>query len=475
MGKRVIETPVPIVFKQILHKRISGELVVEGNDFKKKMYFIGGNLAFAKTSVIQERIGEILFKIGKINQEQFININDIVKNQQSKLGKILIDMKILSQRDLFFGLLYQARAIATSVFSLSTGEWSFVQGEPNLPDDSKFGIELPGIISEGISSSFNFAYYQNRLNHLAPSVGAIPDLLREHISNEDITFLNKVKEFTNVPSCKIAQQLQLQTNSFWKKIIYYYLLNIISFIEVTVNKELNKNIEELINLFNVLKKSKVTYYELFKIKNNAPFNDIKKVYFEFAKKFHPDRVAEAPDPDIKNKANYVFGTINKAYETLSNIDKRKEYDMQLINGVDENGDTENLIEKAKILYRKAITLNKQAKFWEATNFLEEAVRLDNTKASYFLLLATCQMNIVSLRRAAQKNFEKALELDPWNADSMIRMGMLFEMEQLPQRAEGFFRKALSINPDNPVARKKLEAYDKKAKKASKFSFFGKKK
>jgi curved DNA-binding protein CbpA len=244
---------------------------------------------------------------------------------------------------------------------------------------------------------------------------------------------------------------------------------------VTVNKELNKNIEELINLFNVLKKSKVTYYELFKIKNNAPFNDIKKVYFEFAKKFHHVRVAEAPDPDIKNKANYVFGTINKAYETLSNIDKRKEYDMQLLKGVDENGDTENLIEKAKILYRKAITLNKQAKFWEATNFLEEAVRLDNTKASYFLLLATCQMNIVSLRRAAQKNFEKSLELDPWNADSMIRMGMLFELEQLPQRAEGFFRKALSIDPDNPVARKKLEAYDKKAKKASKFSFFGKKK
>ncbi len=48
-------------------------------------------------------------------------------------------------------------------------------------------------------------------------------------------------------------------------------------------------------------------------------------------------------------------------------------------------------------------------------------------------------------------------------------------EQMQQRAEGFFRKALSINPDNAIARKKLSIYDKSTKKKSAFSFFGKKK
>jgi len=475
MGKRVVESPVPVVFKQILKKKISGELVINGDDFKKKLFFIDGNLAFAKTSVIQERLGETLFKIGKINKEQYLNIKNIIENQTEKIGKILINMNVLSQRDLFFGLLYQARTIATSVFSLSSGEWDFVQGTPALPDDSKFGIELPGIISEGIENSFNFSYYKNRLNHLAPRIEKIPDEIKEHISNEDVAFLNRIKSLPNISNSKINQQLRVSTNDYWKKIIYYYLLNIISFSQIVVDETLNKNIEELTEIFNVLKKGNINYYELFKLKNDATFSDIKTVYFEYAKKFHPDRVAEAPDPDIKDKANFVFGTINKAYETLSNPEKRKEYDINIINGGAENNNNENLLEKAKILYRKAITLHKQGKYWEATNLLEESIRLDDSKASYYLLLATCQMNITTLHRAAQKNFEKAIELDPWNAESMVRMGLLFETERLPNRAEVFFRKALSIDPDNSIARKKISAYEEKTKKKSIFSIFGKKK
>lgn len=475
MGKRVVESPIPVVFKQILKKKISGELIIKGDGFKKNMFFIDGNLAFAKTSVIQERIGEILFKIGKIDQDQFLNITDIIKTKTEKVGKILIDMNVLSQRDLFFGLLYQARTIATSVFSITSGEWDFVMGDPDLPEDSQFGIELPGIISEGMKNSINFSYYRNRLSHLAPKVETISSSIKEHITNEDLSFLNKLKGFSSIPNSSITKQLRLPVDEFWKKIIYYYLLNLISFVEIKVDKELDKNIEELIELFNTLKKGHLNYYQIFKIKNSAEFNEIKTVYFSYAKKFHPDRVAEAPDPNIKDKANYVFGSINKAYETLSNANKRKEYDSKLSKGETESDLNENLINKAKILYRKAITLHKQAKFWEATNLLEESVKLDNSKASYFLLLATCQMNVISLRRAAQKNFEKVLDLDPWNAESMVRMGLLFEMEQMQQRAEGFFRKALSIDPDNAVARKKLSIYDKSSKKKSGFSFFRKKK
>jgi tetratricopeptide (TPR) repeat protein len=224
----------------------------------------------------------------------------------------------------------------------------------------------------------------------------------------------------------------------------------------------------------VLKKGKINYYELFKIKNDATFNVIKSVYFEYAKKFHPDRVAEAPDPDIKDKANFVFGTINKAYETLSNPEKRQEYDVKIIKGRSEDSNNENLVEKAKILYRKSLTLHKQKKFWEATNLLEESIRLDGSKASYYLLLGICQTNITTLHRAAQKNFEKAIELDPWNAESMVRMGLLFEMEQLPHRAEVYFRKALSIDPDNSIARQRITSYEGKTKKKSIFSIFGKK-
>ena len=67
--------------------------------------------------------------------------------------------------------------------------------------------------------------------------------------------------------------------------------------------------------------------EIFGIKNTATFDEIKDAYFDSAKKYHPDRISSAPDPEIKEKANFVFAEINKAYETLTDDEKKREYDI----------------------------------------------------------------------------------------------------------------------------------------------------
>jgi len=55
------------------------------------------------------------------------------------------------------------------------------------------------------------------------------------------------------------------------------------------------------------------------IKRSSSQEEIKKAYFNLAKKFHPD-VNKEPD------ANAKFTEINKAYETLSDEKKKKLYD-----------------------------------------------------------------------------------------------------------------------------------------------------
>jgi hypothetical protein len=68
MGKSIIESPIPFVLRKIFIEKSSGELKLKGENFEKCLYFIRGNLCFAKTNVLHERLGEILFKIGKIDQ-----------------------------------------------------------------------------------------------------------------------------------------------------------------------------------------------------------------------------------------------------------------------------------------------------------------------------------------------------------------------------------------------------------------------
>lgn len=481
MAQKIAQYPVPLIFKKILKEKLGGELIVKGEGFLKVMYFLDGALSFARTTVIEERLGEILFKIGKIDQEHFKAILKAVdkKPENEKLGQILLHNKIINQRDLFFALLYQLRAIATSVFSLAKGEWEFFPGQPRVPEDSRFNIELPGIITEGTNNITHFSYFKNKFHYMAPKTSPIPEKLGDFLSTYEINFYKKLAGHTNTACDEIFPVLEINEDIFWKKVTLLYLLDIIDFQEVKIRVELDKNVEEVIRLYEELKESQLDFYALLKVDKDASFNDIKEAYFSYAKRFHPDRIASAPDPEIKEKANFVFAEINKAYDTLSNRDKRHAYDSRGYKEDNQVDDSmrENMIERARQLYRKAKVYYTQKKFWEATSMLDEAVGLDNQKSAYFQLLGLCQMNVPAQKRMADKNLQKAIDLEPYNVEAHVAMGMLFLSEGHSRRAEGFFRKALSFNPDHALARKKLAEIEnsRSGEKKKGFKLFGKKK
>lgn len=64
------------------------------------------------------------------------------------------------------------------------------------------------------------------------------------------------------------------------------------------------------------------YYEILEIDKNATIDDIKKNYKKLAFKWHPDK-----NQDNKAEAEKKFKDISKAYQILSEPDKRKIYDL----------------------------------------------------------------------------------------------------------------------------------------------------
>lgn len=62
------------------------------------------------------------------------------------------------------------------------------------------------------------------------------------------------------------------------------------------------------------------YYEILGVSRNAAVKDIKKAYYQLAKKYHPDTNKDDPN------ANKKFQEVSEAYEVLSDDTKRKEYD-----------------------------------------------------------------------------------------------------------------------------------------------------
>ncbi|XP_019850859.1 PREDICTED: dnaJ homolog subfamily A member 3, mitochondrial-like isoform X1 [Amphimedon queenslandica] len=65
---------------------------------------------------------------------------------------------------------------------------------------------------------------------------------------------------------------------------------------------------------------KEDYYQILGIPRTADAKEIKKAYYDLAKKYHPDRNPDNPEAAKK------FTKIGEAYEVLSNSEKRKRYD-----------------------------------------------------------------------------------------------------------------------------------------------------
>lgn len=75
------------------------------------------------------------------------------------------------------------------------------------------------------------------------------------------------------------------------------------------------------------------YYTILGVTKDASEEDIKKAYRKLAKDNHPDRMSHAPE-EVKAAAAAKFAEISKAYETLTDTEKRRQYDA---GELDENG------------------------------------------------------------------------------------------------------------------------------------------
>lgn len=126
-----------------------GVLTFIKDDFRKALYFQSGELVYAVSGLEEDRLGNILFRNGKISREVLIEVADKVKSG-TRLGEILMEKKLITPRDVYVGLTMQVKAIFLSLFSYQDGFYVFEEKSPDLRNAVRLMESTLELIMEGM-------------------------------------------------------------------------------------------------------------------------------------------------------------------------------------------------------------------------------------------------------------------------------------------------------------------------------------
>jgi len=468
--------------KEIFFCKKKGRLTFRYENVQKYLFFQDGFVVFAKTNCPQELLGEVLFRLGKLSDENHSKIDDYIEPKKN-IGELLVEKGLISTEDLHEGLTYQMREIVLDTFSHFDGEFKFQEMDELAEQEFGSKISIPVLIEDGIRRMKYDPHLKKFMEKKTPFPKSKNFFYRLTEEEKDILKIIEGKTASEA----ILQSSGINPELFWKSLYLFYCLDLVDVeAEEKVpeqekekkdrdSEDSYKRIEEVVRLsFNL---SSMNYYQILNVSETSSRSEIKKAYFQLARKYHPDLYGRDLPSDIKEKIEDVFDKITKAYHILIDEEKKHDYDAKVYSAPKE--DRRDLSKRAEVRFRQGKTLYDQGKYEEALALLEEAVRLKTDKANYFLLLAMTESRIPLFARKAEQNFLKAIKLGQWSPDGYVGLGLLYKKEGLFVKAGKQFKRALNIDPENKVALKELGLEQKNVKKGLKgilsFELFGKKK
>jgi curved DNA-binding protein CbpA len=183
---------------------------------------------------------------------------------------------------------------------------------------------------------------------------------------------------------------------------------------------------------------------------------IKRAYFQAAKRFHPDRHFGLPE-ETKTKLTEIFTYITNAYITLSDPEKKCEYDNRVKKKTAPGGFSviqEGLDDSYKgTSEQKAQNVETGRSSRRGLKRSEDSLRMLLTLCLGDLFLIRPSANtlhhqcLVMLQRPkeAVAALNRALETDRHQPDVLSELGHAYVQLGFPLRAEGYFEKALKLH------------------------------
>lgn len=513
------EKPVSQIIRYLAQKNASGLLRISRGKTIKAIFFESGNPIFAISNAANEQLEYKLIQEGLVTPAQIEQAKQ-QSEKANKLGPALIEMGVLSAEKVQEVVREQVVSIIISIFEWEQGDYVFderMRASHEITIDRK----VTDILLIGARQAANIqsiaqqiappdsVVVRNTINKEQSDSGKLVPLESYVLSRIDApTAVSEVGTISGLPEEEAQRAVcALIASGFLKLVGEDKEEETIDSSAAEALEKLNEDINRKQNYYN-----NSDYYEILEISRQATTSEIKAAYYQLAKKYHPDRYRQAEHAEIRSKLENLFARITQAYETLSQPASRATYDEKLRKGnankpiaakvittplpsvapviplpnpkvpsgslaageapksqaapiqtqtvqsvVQDSSNSAASQKGAEYYYQQGRARLERKEYHAAIHLLREAVKLEPAKAVYHFHLGSALIRNPKTRREADEHLSKSAELDPYNSQIRVKLGLIYKEVGLKKRAEHFFKDALSLDPDNRMAKKEIGA------------------
>jgi curved DNA-binding protein CbpA len=240
------------------------------------------------------------------------------------------------------------------------------------------------------------------------------------------------------------------------------------FDDAYTEKELS--IEDYLNLV----ANAPTFYEMFGIRPDAAPATVKRAYFSYARRFHPDVLANRVEPERRKMIQQAFTEVAQAYETLRHEESRAIYDLKLdkvISALKEQGgeDLSSLTKDdvaeqdretaARESFERGERYFDDGLYENAISHLGRAVHMENDNPDYHAVYGLALSKEKKNRHKAVQELQTAVQLAPGVSRYRLMLIELYVEIGLSVRARNELNRLLESDPGNEEARRILNKLD----------------
>jgi DnaJ-domain-containing protein 1 len=499
MNGQLSEQPLAELIREIISKSLSGRLRLEHERVQVVAYFEHGKFLYAASNARGLRIREYLKKTEAVSDHDLAQFNERISD--TDLLKVLCAQKILSPPVAEKLQTRQVADVLRLALLWTDGAWDF-ESRSRLGEQLNPKIDVDALMLEAarrLPGKFAASRFRNSDEIITP---VTEPLVNDNLLPAEVFLLSRVDRPTTVRELVAVSGLAHD-----ETLGHVYALALAGLLKRAgwhsvfrstatppalkkvapapppppVEREPTHEADpQDLESFLVRVQNARTHYEVLGVQPEAAASDLKAVYYQLARSYHPDRFRKSA-VGLLPRIEAAFARITQAYDTLRDDQLRASYDAKLEarKKADQiadaapkatapvaepdavvDGSAEPVVsvaERAAAQYKEglaALELKQQrvalALFASAARAVPNEPRY---RASYGQLLASNE----ATRRAAEAELGAAIKLDPKNAEYRMLLAELYNDLGLKLRAKGEAERAVAADPNSRKARELLRS------------------